>query len=194
MTKRKHDSGFKKEHLENKDLDKTTGKDTPNTKQVKLDLNEMEDKWLRAAAELENYKKKWSKEKNELIIYIRVEFMKEFLPLLDHFENAMQILPEEKDDFEKGIEIIFSEVNNVFSRYGLTKIDNLVGEDFNPFEQEAIGYEENEEFSEGKVIEVLRAGYKLDELLLRPAWVKVSKGRNIEDETTDVKQDVLNGE
>jgi len=174
MAKRKGDS--KEKHIQHQNVQDVTGEKAATVEQMKKDLEEMEDKWLRAVAELENYKKRWSKEKQELIIYARVEFIKEILPLLDHFENAMQLLPKEKDDFEKGIEIIFKEMNNILLRYGLVKIDNLVGEVFNPFEQEAIGYEENVEFPEGVVIDVLRAGYRLGEKLLRPALVKVSKG------------------
>jgi len=193
MVKRKGDS--KEKHIQHQNAQDVTEEKTVVVEQMKKGLEEMEDKWLRAAAELENYKKRWAKEKQELIIYVRVEFIKEILPLLDHFENAMQLLPEEKDDFEKGIEIIFKEINNILARYGLVKIDNLAGEVFNPFEQEAIGYEENKEFPEGVVIDVLRAGYRLGEKLLRPASVKVSKGEKGEkDETENNTQDIVNSE
>lgn len=150
---------------------------------MQSEIREFKDKWLRAVADFENAKKKWNKEKQEVIEYARVDLMRGILPLLDHFEKALQNLPPEKNDFEKGIEIIFKEMNNILTGYGLVKINNLGGEDFDPFEQEAIEYKENNEVPEGKILEVLRPGYKVKDILLRPALVKVSKGKKDEAES-----------
>ena len=94
-------------------------------------------------------------------------------------------MPPEKGEFEKGVEIIYREMNNVLGKFGLVKIDELRGKQFDPFEHEAIAYEEDDEVPEGMIIEVLRSGYKLGNRLLRPALVKVSKGRSKVEEGVD---------
>lgn len=148
-----------------------------NLESLKSQIEDLKDKWLRTAAELENSKKRWLREREDIVEYTLADVMKNILPLLDHFDKAMENLPQEKTDFETGVEIIFKELHDIFSKYGLIKIDNLVAIDFDPFEHEAISYEESEEIPEGKIIEVLRPGYKLRNRLLRAATVKVSKGK-----------------
>lgn len=198
--KEKKDNLVSKKSQPSKDSEaKTKGQKEENVSIKKSELERMQsevrefkDKWLRAAADFENAKKKWNKEKQEIIEYVRVDLMRGMLLLLDHFEQALQNLPQEKNDFEKGIEIIFKEMNNILTGYGLVKINNLGGEDFNPFEQEAIEYKEDDEVPEGKILEVLRPGYKLKDILLRPALVKVSKGKK--GETENGKKEKMDAE
>ncbi len=150
---------------------------------IREELNETKDNWLRAVAELDNAKKKWAKERQDLFSYAQIDLIRGIIPVLDHFEHAMQLLPDVKDEFEQGIEMIYKEMNNTLDRYGLIRIDSLKGKDFDPFEQEAASHEEDEEVSENKVIEVLRPGYKFKDILIRPAMVKVSKGKIEQDQT-----------
>ncbi len=161
-----------------------------NIEELKKEIEDLKDLRLRALAELENSKKRFLKEKEDVALYAKVDLMRNILPLLDHFENAMQILPEEKDDFEKGIEIIYKEMQNILEKFGLVKIEITAGDDFDPFQQEAVGHIEDSNIGENKVIETLRPGYKLDEVLIRPAWVKVSKGKKeVEREIDELSKD-----
>ena len=143
-------------------------------------VQEFKDKWMRAAAELENAKKRWQKEKEEVLLFGNSQLISALLPVLDHFDKALEGVPEEKNEFQQGIELIYRELKNTLNKFGLEKITDLEGKDFDPFEQEAISYEEHEEIPEGKVIEVVRAGYRFQNRLLRPALVKVSKGKKKE--------------
>lgn len=145
-------------------------------------IQDLKDKWLRTAAEFENAKKRWQKEKEDILIFGNSQLISALLPVLDHFDKAMERLGDEKNEFEQGIELIYRELNNTLNKFGLHKIADLKGKDFDPFEQEAISYEENDEIPEGKVIEVMRPGYKFHNRLLRPAMVKVSKGKKVSDE------------
>lgn len=145
-------------------------------------IQDLKDKWLRTAAEFENAKKRWQKEKEDILIFGNSQLISALLPVLDHFDKAMERLGDEKNEFEQGIELIYRELNNTLNKFGLQKIADLEGKDFDPFEQEAISYEENDEIPEGKVIEVMRPGYKFHNRLLRPAMVKVSKGKKASDE------------
>ncbi|HDL10000.1 MAG TPA: nucleotide exchange factor GrpE [Candidatus Omnitrophica bacterium] len=144
------------------------------------EIQDLKEKWLRAAAELENAKKRWQKEKEEILTYGNSQIISALLPVLDHFGHAIQELSEEKNEFEQGVELIYKELITILSKFGLEKIADLEGKDFDPFEHEAISYEENDEMPEGKVIEVMRPGYRFQNRLLRPALVKVSKGKKEE--------------
>ncbi|MDP8254030.1 MAG: nucleotide exchange factor GrpE [Candidatus Kaelpia aquatica] len=150
---------------------------------VKEELSETKDSWLRAVAELDNARKKWAKERQDLFSYAQIDLIRGIIPVLDHFEHAMQLLPDVKDEFEQGIEMIYKEMNNTLEKYGLVKINDLKDKDFDPFEQEAASHEEDEDVAEDKVIEVLRSGYKFKDVLIRPAMVKVSKGKFEQDKT-----------
>lgn len=156
---------------------------------LKRELAEMKERWLRTAAEFENAKKRWLKEKESIIKYALVDLFGELLPLLDNMDKAIENLPEEKGDFEKGVEIIFKQIYTILKSYGLVRIDDLAGKEFDPFEHEAISYEENAQIPEGKIIEILRPGYKLRDRLLRPALVKVSKGKSKEEEKKEVRSE-----
>lgn len=148
------------------------------------EIQDLKEKWLRTAAELENAKKRWQKEKEEILTYGNSQIISALLPVLDHFDHAIQGLSEQKNEFEQGVELIHRELITILTKFGLQKITGLEGKDFDPFEHEAISYEENDEMPEGKVIEVMRPGYKFQGRLLRPALVKVSKGKK-----EDVEQD-----
>ncbi|MDP8217030.1 MAG: nucleotide exchange factor GrpE [Candidatus Kaelpia imicola] len=154
---------------------------------VKGELSETKDNWLRAVAELDNARKKWAKERQDLFSYAQVDLIRGIIPVLDHFEHAMQLLPDVRDEFEQGVEMIYKEISGALERYGLVRIDNLEDKDFDPFEQEAVSHEESEEVIENGIIEVLRPGYKFKNILIRPAMVKVSKGK-VEQEKTGGKE------
>ncbi|MDD5613812.1 MAG: nucleotide exchange factor GrpE [Candidatus Omnitrophica bacterium] len=161
------DEGILSEQPQNADMQK-----------LEKELQSAKDSWLRTAAELDNAKKKWLKEKEELFVYAQAELIKAIIPVLDHFENAMKILPKDKDEFEQGVVIIYKEFNNILGKHGLQKINDIVGCDFDPFCQEAVGYEQHDDVEENKIIEVLRPGYKFKDILIRPAMVRVSKGKS----------------
>jgi len=79
--------------------------------------------------------------------------------------------------------MIYKEMGSALERSGLVKIFDLKDKDFDPFEQEAVVYEPSGDVAEDKVIEVLRPGYKFKDVLIRPAMVKVSRGKVDQDKT-----------
>ncbi len=174
-----------KEKREPKDIDSEVeeSKEDLDLSKDKSEQDDFKDNWLRAVAELDNARKKWAKERQDLFIYAQVDLIRGIIPVLDHFEHAMQLLPVEKDEFEQGIEMIYKEMDSALEKTGLTKISDLKDKVFDPFEQEAVSYEESDMIEEDKIIEVLRSGYKFKDVLIRPAMVKVSKGKIYKDET-----------
>jgi len=131
--------------------------------------------WQRAQADLINFKKRSEQEKEEIIQFANAMLVMSLLPILDDFERALDNVSTKLAGFTwvDGIMIIHRKLQAILEFQGLSQIEAL-GKDFDPAIHEAVFEEEGEE---GKVIEELQKGYKLHERVLRPAMVKVGKGK-----------------
>ncbi len=134
--------------------------------------------WQRTQAEFANYKKRNEKERKELIEFANAGLITKLLPILDDFERAFKTLPSSLMNLTwiDGIGLIYRKLQAILEAEGLTPIETA-GESFDPKFHEAISYEESEEYEEGKIIEDVQKGYKLRDRVLRPALVRVSKGK-----------------
>ncbi|MGQ9500288.1 MAG: nucleotide exchange factor GrpE [Dissulfurimicrobium sp.] len=140
------------------------------------ELKACKDKMLRLAAELENFKKRIEKEKEEFKKYALESFSKELLPFLDNLERAISASKESKDidKLIEGLDLTLSGYFKILERFGL-KTFVAEGQKFDPSLHEAISIEESHEHEENIIIKELLRGYTLHEKLLRPALVVVSK-------------------
>jgi molecular chaperone GrpE len=131
--------------------------------------------WQRAQADLINFKKRSEQEKAEITKFANAMLFMSLLPILDDFERALDNVSIKLAGFTwvDGIRLIHRKLQAVLESQGLSQIEAL-GKDFDPALHEAVLSEEGEE---GKVIEELQKGYKLNERVLRPAMVKVGKGK-----------------
>lgn len=131
--------------------------------------------WQRAEADLINFKKRSDQEKGEIIKFANAVLVMSLLPILDDFERALDNVSIKLAGFTwvDGIRLIQRKLQAVLESQGLSQIEAL-GNDFDPVLHEAVLEEEGEE---GKVIEELQKGYKFHERVLRPAMVKVGKGK-----------------
>lgn len=131
--------------------------------------------WQRAAADLINFKKRSEQEKAEITKFANALLVMSLLPILDDFERALDNVSIKLAGFTwvDGIRLIQRKLQAVLESQGLSQIEAL-GNDFDPAVHEAVLSEEGEE---GKVIEELQKGYKFHERVLRPAMVKVGKGK-----------------
>jgi len=134
------------------------------------------DKWLRAVAEYENLKKRVEKEKTETVKFSNQFLMIELFPIMDSFDSAISSIENSNDkkSFLKGLKMLQDEFHRILEINGLKKI-KTVGEKFDPNFHEA-QEEIFDKFPQGVVAEEIRSGYTLNDRLLRPALVKVSKG------------------
>lgn len=132
----------------------------------------------RNQAELENYRKRVAREREDDIKRARAGLLEDLLPVLDNFELGM--LEVRKGDAKSpivvGMEMIERQLKDFMSSSGVEAID-AVGAPFDPNLHEAVSQEESREVPEGKIIRQLRKGYKLRDRLLRAAMVVVSKGK-----------------
>ena len=134
------------------------------------------DQWKRAAADLQNYRKRVEKERSELLKFGPAGLMKTLLPVLDDFERALQTCPDPcyRLTWTEGIALIDRKLQLVLEQQGLREIEAL-GKPFDPASHEAFLEEENTTYPDGHVSAVLQKGYMVHERVLRPAVVKVAR-------------------
>lgn len=151
--------------------------------ELNAEVAELKERYLRAAAETENVRKRAEREKNEVAQFAFQRFARDLLSVVDNFNRAIDSLkPEVRASLApnvaaviEGIEATERELLTIFERYGIKKID-AKGQRFNPNLHQAIAEMPSAEFPAGTVIDVAQTGYTLGERLLRPAMVMVSSG------------------
>ena len=137
------------------------------------------DKFLRAAADLENYRKRAAREKEETVRYQGEQMVTALLPVLDNMDRALSSAQEhgsEHSGLVEGLEQIHAQFERVLKDFGLEAVAAAAGDTFDPRLHEAISHEPSAEQPEGAILQQLQRGYKLGNRLLRPARVRVSKG------------------
>jgi molecular chaperone GrpE len=135
------------------------------------------DKFLRASAELENYKKRAVKELADAINYGNEKIIKDILPIMDSLERALDHATANSEDFDtylEGLKLIYEKLLKTLEKHGVEKID-AVGMDFDPNFHEAMLQVESEDYEDNKIVEEFEGGYLLNGRLLRPAKAAVSK-------------------
>ncbi len=137
--------------------------------------SEAEEVRLRALAEMENFKKRLQREKDEQTRYATESVLGDLLPTLDNLDLALQYGGQSEvcKDMLTGVEMTRKLLLDAVKRHGLEPV-GTVGEEFDPALHEAIGQEESPEHEAGRILRVMQKGYTLKERLLRPAKVIVS--------------------
>ena len=125
----------------------------------------------RLQADFENYKKRVEKERPELCRFANAELVLKLLPILDSFELGLRN-HENKEEFTKGVELIFAQLFDVLEGAGLRKIE-CKNKKFDPYFQEAL-IQQKSDGEEGIILEELQKGYLFNNKLLRTAKVKIS--------------------
>jgi len=130
------------------------------------------ERYLRLAAEYENFRKRSQKEREDLQAFIRADVAAKFLPVYDNLERA--VLTETEDDaFFKGVEMTMAQLIEVFEALGISKIP-AVGETFNPELHNAVLHIEDEQYGESEIVEQFLTGFMLGDKVMRHSVVKVA--------------------
>ena len=140
-------------------------------------VNEERDKYLRLAAEFDNYRKRTLKEKAELIKNGGEKTLTAILPVLDDFERALKNMEatEATQAMKEGVELIFTKFNKVLAQEGLQKIETE-GKDFDVDFHEAIALiPAPSEDLKGKILDCVQTGYTLNDKVIRHAKVAVAQ-------------------
>lgn len=143
------------------------------------ELEELQDRYLRLAAEFDNYRKRVVRERAELIRTSHEGLLLEFLPVLDNLERALAAARSSagssrvSEALIEGVEITLRLFRGVLEKAGVRQIET-VGREFDPVVHHAVEQVRVTEVPENTVVEEVLRGYLLDQKVLRPAVVKVS--------------------
>lgn len=136
------------------------------------------DRYVRAVADLENFKKRATRERLEGIKFANESLLQELIPVLDNFDMALTASRCDQtgtaESLQAGITMIHQQLKKALTDAGLEEVDAL-GKPFDPNLHEAVSQQETNDVPEGQVLQQLRKGYKLRDRLIRPATVVVSK-------------------
>ncbi len=144
---------------------------------LRADLHKFQDLALRSQADLDNFRKRMLREKEETIRYANANLLERLLPILDSFELGLQAAGQSDNaaDLTKGFALVQKQLQDFLRDHGVEPIE-AVGQPFDPNLHEAVGQMPSPEVPEGHVLQQIRKGYRLRERLVRPATVLVSKG------------------
>jgi molecular chaperone GrpE len=146
---------------------------------VKSESEQWRERFLRKAAELENFRKRCDRERAEAAAQIKSSVLAEFLPIMDACERALKSFNEESkphvrmQKYREGVELLYKQLGNTMSRLGVVALETK-GRKFDPHLHEALTHQETLEYEDDTVIHELRRGYLFEDRLLRPAQVVVA--------------------
>ena len=139
---------------------------------LKDQVAQQEDKYLRLAAEYDNYRRRTAKEKDSIWNDAKPDAAVAFLPVYDNLERALK--QETADEaFKKGVEMTMTQLKTVLEKLGITEIPAL-GQTFDPNLHNAVMHVEDENFGVNTVCDVFQAGFQLGDKVIRFAMVKVA--------------------
>lgn len=154
----------------------TMGELEAAVREAQEEAKENYERFLRASADFENYKKRVDREKAELMRYGNEELVKELVPVLDNLERALEHASGEvaQEGLIEGVQMTVTQFLQILQRFGVTPI-SAVGESFDPTRHEAVMELATEDCEAGHVVSEMEKGYLLNDRLLRPAKVVVAK-------------------
>jgi len=158
-------------------------------KAAKAEAADWQDRFLRKAAELENYRKRADRERGEAIAHAKGSVLLEFLPVADACERALRSVAELKgaagdfEQFREGVELLYKQLMETLGRVGVVAME-AEGKRFDPHMHEAFSREETEDHEENTVLRELRRGYLFKDKLLRPAQVVVAVSPSADDKAS----------
>lgn len=140
----------------------------------------------RAQADLVNYRRRVEEERQELQRNANSNLIAKFLGVVDDFERAIDMLPEDAASagWQEGLLLVKRNLENLLESEGVSKIE-AAGKHFDPWEHEAVHYLETQDSEDGTVIQVFRDGYRLHDKVLRASQVIVAKAPDVESANSD---------
>lgn len=153
--------------------------------EAQAEIARLKDDALRGRADLENFRKRVAREKDDLRKFATATLIEELLPVLDNFKLGLQSAhnhPEAKVVTE-GFDMVWTQLQNILGQNGLEEL-NPQGEAFDPNLHDCVSHQPSEDVPAEHVMQVMRAGYRLNERLVRPASVVVSSGKANDEQST----------
>ena len=144
--------------------------------QLKVELDEIKEKYVRIVAEFDNFRKRTSRERIELIQTASKDVLVSMLEVLDDAERAQEQLQSSSnvDQLKQGVQLVFNKLKNILQAKGVKKMQ-AKGTEFNPDLHEAVAEVPAGKDMTGKVVDVVQDGYYLNDKIIRFAKVVVGK-------------------
>ncbi len=136
-------------------------------------MAQMKDQLLRTMAEFDNYRKRTTKEKEQIFNRGMSYVVEAILPVIDNFERALSAAKDRDDNFVKGVEMTYNQMLSALKNLGVEQMDSL-GQTFDPHFHDAMQHVEDEQYGENEIVEVFQKGYMLNDQVIRPSLVKVA--------------------
>lgn len=152
---------------------------------LQLELAEAKDQALRSRADFDNYRKRMAREMERVRKVAAETLIHDILPALDNLDLALQHAGSESNALSQGVEMVFKQLQDVLGNHGLTPIEALALP-FDPNIHEAVSQVASDDVEKDNIVQVFQSGYKLGDMILRPAKVVVSTGPDVPaEESTD---------
>lgn len=163
----------KESNLEEKDTNEVVETEVSDElKKCQAELDDTTDRLKRIMAEFENYKKRSSKERDNLYGSVLADIVEKMLPVLDNLEKAVEAKTKDKD-YKAGIELVLKQYQDVLTSLGVKKIET-VGTTFDPEVHEAVSSVQDEKYGEKEITQEFRTGYMIGTKVIRHAMVVVA--------------------
>jgi len=154
---------------------------------AKNELTEQKDKFVRLQAETDNFRKRLSREKEEFSQYANERLFKELLPIFDNFERALGDPSNDIKSLKEGLEMILKQFSSFLEKEKVAPIE-AIGEKFDPMIHEVLTSEDSSELEENTIISQFVKGYTINNRVIRPSQVVISKKPSLESEEVLTKE------
>ena len=161
------------EILEEKEANEKVNSDvSEELKKCQTELDDTTDRLKRIMAEFENYKKRSSKERENLYGSIIADIVEKMLPVLDNLEKAVEAKTKDTN-YKAGVELVLKQYQDVLTSFGVKKIET-VGQTFDPEIHEAVSSVQDDKYGEKEIVQEYRTGYMVGNKVIRHAMVVVA--------------------
>ena len=136
-------------------------------------LESVKDQFVRLTAEYDNYRKRTTKEKDNIYQDSKADTIKAFLAVYDNLERAVATEGDEDSPHKKGLEMIFHQFQDILAKLGVTELE-AKGKEFDPETMNAVMHIDDESLGENVIAQVFQAGFKMGDKVVRHAIVQVA--------------------
>lgn len=140
---------------------------------LQKELDEKNEQFLRLCAEYDNFRKRSTKEKQDIYSSSQAEVIRELLPVLDNFDRAASNKDCSFEDYQKGIDLIFNQFGEILKKLKVESFGER-GDEFDPNIHNAVMTVEDDELGENVIATVFSKGYKMGDRIIREAVVQVA--------------------
>jgi len=181
------------EAINTEELKNTISNNDARLEQLEKEHETLKNQYVRISADFDNFRKRQSRDQDDLKTQLISKSLTAILPIVDNFERARQQLKPESEEAQalhRSYQGLYKQLVEVLKQQGIAPM-RVIGQQFDPNLHEAVLREPSEEFNEDFIIEELQRGYHLEGKVLRHALVKVSMGPGKQNSQEEVEKDTV---